>query len=294
MLARPVFVVAAFLLPPVALTQVPAASSTQPTQRDYRFEVASIRADEATGFPNMQALRAANSFTPSLFRREQANLGALISEAFGVKHGYEMEVPHWIETEHFAIRATPPEGATKDDVPIMLQHLLEDRFALKYHRESRHISGYELVVVKPSRGLEKSTSHAPDTSTLKGGAFTFDSAGVPQFAKERSVHMCYGSAGCIWHDHDHTMQALAEDISAHADAPVKDATGLEGGYDYTLSYQEVYVSPGVYAPYPGDAMEHPMLRDALRQQLGLELRPVKDVTVDVLVIDSASKSPSEN
>ena len=41
-------------------------------------------------------------------------------------------------------------------------------------------------------------------------------------------------------------------------------------------------------------MEHPMLREALRQQLGLELRPVKNVPVDVVVVDSANKVPTEN
>ena len=41
-------------------------------------------------------------------------------------------------------------------------------------------------------------------------------------------------------------------------------------------------------------MEHPMLREALRQQLGLELRPVKNVSIDVVVVDSASKVPTEN
>jgi uncharacterized protein (TIGR03435 family) len=78
-----------------------------------------------------------------------------------------------------------------------------------------------------------------------------------------------------------------------------DATGLAGVYDYSLTYtpgEEMY-APGTAPPAGGEAstpLEHPMLRDALREQLGLELRPVKNVSVDVVVVDSANKEPTEN
>jgi uncharacterized protein (TIGR03435 family) len=284
------------------------AAAAQPAERDFRFEVASIRAVEATGFPNMEALRAANFFTPGLYRAEQAGLSSLVAEAFGVKHGYEMEAPRWMNTASFTVNATPPEGAAKADLPILLQHLLEDRFALKYHRESRHISGYELVVVKPSPGLVKATAPAADPSPGKGFEFK---DGAPVFAKDgRSTTVCGGpSVTCWMHGHDKTMHDLAEDLAQRLQLPVMDATGLEGTYDYTLAFTpEVYSGPGIIvspppppAPEPtaggGSAptpMEHPMLRDALREQLGLELRPVKNVPIDVLVVDSANKVPTEN
>jgi uncharacterized protein (TIGR03435 family) len=41
-------------------------------------------------------------------------------------------------------------------------------------------------------------------------------------------------------------------------------------------------------------LETPLLRDALREQLGLELKPIKNVSIDVVVVDSASKVPTEN
>jgi uncharacterized protein (TIGR03435 family) len=270
---------------------IPSHEQTPPSP-DLRFEVASIRATEATGFPNIEALRAGHSFTPGLFIDEQMSLGGLVMEAFGIKQVYEAEYPHWMDAEHFTIRATSPEGATKADLPILLQHLLEDRFGLKFHREPRHISGYELVVLKPSRGLVKATTNAPEPSTSMPTPLKLKD-GVPQFDKDRSVQMCY-SGGCVWHEHDRTMRQLAQDISAHYRVPVMDATALEGGYDYTLSYNDIFdVGRGVYVPAQ-DEDEHPMLKEALPRQLGLQLKPVKDVTVEVLVVDSANRSPSAN
>jgi uncharacterized protein (TIGR03435 family) len=57
-------------------------------------------------------------------------------------------------------------------------------------------------------------------------------------------------------------------------------------------------APGYVPPADGEGastpLENPLLRDALREQLGLELRPVKNVSIDVVVIDSANKVPTEN
>jgi uncharacterized protein (TIGR03435 family) len=88
------------------------------------------------------------------------------------------------------------------------------------------------------------------------------------------------------------------------DAPVMNATELEGGYDYTVVFSQeprsssgIAVSLGGGTPVttlPDTPPEHPFLRDALREQLGLELRPVKNVPVDVVVVDSANKVPTEN
>jgi uncharacterized protein (TIGR03435 family) len=96
------------------------------------------------------------------------------------------------------------------------------------------------------------------------------------------------------------MQALASDLSDRLHVPVTDATGLEGEYDYNLTYtpgDEMY-SPGTAPPAGGEEastpLENPLLRDALREQLGLELKPIKNVSIDVVVVDSANRVPTEN
>ncbi len=77
------------------------------------------------------------SYTPGRFSSESNTTPSLAFQAFGKKHAFELQSPQWMWSAYFTINATLPEGATKADLPIMIQHLLEDRFDLKYHHETR-------------------------------------------------------------------------------------------------------------------------------------------------------------
>jgi len=237
-------------------------------------------------------------------------LAHLAFEAFDLKHGYQMEYPGWMDTTYFTLNATPPQGATKADLPIMIRHLLEDRFAVRYHQETQHIAGYELVVVKSGLGLTKSVTPVPDQSTANGPAIEFKN-GLPQFTKNAGSGEIHISGNAEWHGRNETMQQMADQLVLKLAVPVMNATGLEGGYDFTLMYTaEAYSgrgsvilsppsSPATSDPSAGGAeasapLEHPLLRDALQEQLGLKLRPVKNVPVDVVIIDSTKKEPTEN
>jgi uncharacterized protein (TIGR03435 family) len=290
-----------------AQNAAPAPAATQPVKRDYHFEVASIRPG-----PSSLSAPPGPSYTPGRFRNPMTTIPGLAFQAFNKKQGFELEYPQWMATTSFAVNATIPDGATKDDLPTMLQHLLEDRFELKYHHETRQMAGYELVVMKSGSKLVKSTGPAPDPSAANGRGFEIKNGEV-QFTKDApSVDMCFtapGSAACALHGRNRTMEILATNLSQKLSAPVRDATGLAGAYDYTLTFTPEPSSrsgivmspmpPAGAAPAVGDGvppapLEHPSLRDALREQLGLELRPVKNVPVDVVILDSASKQPTEN
>jgi uncharacterized protein (TIGR03435 family) len=230
--------------------------------------------------------------------------------AFGKKQGFEIESQPWMNTTYFAVDATLPEGATKADLPIMVQHLLEDRFGLKVHHVSRQVAGYELVVAKSGPKVEKQAGAASDS--LSGGGPGFDiKDGLPQFGKDSPSMIGCSGVVCWFHGRNRTMQTLAADLARNLRAPVADATALEGSFDYTVIYApEVYTGPasGIVGPLPagpppgqtaaGDGaaepLKYPMLRDAVREQLGLELRPVRNVPVDVVVLDSANRAPTEN
>jgi uncharacterized protein (TIGR03435 family) len=270
---------------------------SQPVQRDYRFEVASIRHTEPQGPGKYGTMQP---FAPGPYHDERSRLDGLAGRAFGIKHGYQIQTLGWMNSDSawFSINATVPEAATKDDVPTMLRHMLEDRFALKYHHETRQIDGYELVVAKPGPKLTISAG-PPDKSAVRGPTIEVK-GGVPQFSKDAGSGQLYYGATALWRGRNKTMQSLASDLADRLHLPVVDATRLADEYDYTLVYtpgDEMY-APGT-APLSGanDAstpLEHPMLLDALREQLGLELRPAKKIPIDVVVIDSANKEPSEN
>jgi uncharacterized protein (TIGR03435 family) len=285
------------------------SASVQNLQRDYRFEVASIRpVGPPTGleYPNG---RIPPSYTPGHYRNEKTSLAELAMEAFRVRHPYQIEYPRWMVSTYLTVNATLPEGATKADLPIMIQHLLEDRFGLVFHHVTRQNPGYELVVGKSGPHLAKSAGPAPDKSTVKGPQFEFDKNGMMHFSKDANSGQIYSGSTAMWRGRNKTMQSLAFDLAGRLNVPVSDATSLEGEYDYTLTYtpgEEMYgqgVSP---VPYPGTSnsmagssgastpLEHPLLRDALQEQLGLKLEPVKNVPVDVVVVDSARREPTEN
>lgn len=288
-------------------------SSTSASKPDYRFEVASIRpVGPPTGLPYGDP-RLKPQYSPGLYREEQVSLAHLVFEAYRIKQAYELETPRWMESAYFTLNATVPKGATKADIPIMLQQLLEDRFGLKYHHVTRHTLGYELVVVKSGLGLTKSSAPNLDKTIVKGPPVEFNKDGTPQFTKDaRSGQLCY-NATCVWRGRNETMKQMAEQLAGtdKLNAPVVDATQLEGAYDFTLTYTpettlgrgrqvlgSLSTPAGPDATAAGDTasppIEHPSLRDALQEQLGLKLRSSKGVPVDVMVIDAANREPTEN
>jgi len=231
-------------------------------------------------------------------------------KAFGIKHSYQIEYPQWIASTFFTVNATLPPGATKADLPIMIRHLLEDRFGLVFHHDMRQMAGFKLVVAKSGRKFAESTGPLPDKSMVKGPQTEIGKDGMPQFTKDaRSGELYFGSVG-VWRGRNQTMKGLASSLANKLDAPVRDATGLGGEYDFTVAFTDEARSTSgfVVSPIPpqgtpsptaaGDEAsmppEHPLLRDALQEQLGLKLDSARDVPVDVVVIDSAKREPTEN
>jgi uncharacterized protein (TIGR03435 family) len=267
----------------------------QPAQRDYRFEVASIRPGPLDG---RLSGPPGPSYTPGRFRQEVTSIDGLAFIAFGKKQGFEIECPEWMYKTYFTVNATIPDGATKADLPVMVRHLLEDRFGLKYHHVSRQVAGYELVVAKSGAKVEKQAGPASDSLSGPGPEFHISKDGQAEFGKDTPSMIGCGGLGCWFHGHNRTMQALAADLAARLRAPVVDATGLQGGYDYTVMFTDEFVytpnGPVPVTDLPNAPQEYPLLRDALKEQLGLEVRPVKNVALDVVVLDSASKEPTEN
>src|SRR3984957_1360461 len=85
----------------------------------------------------------------------------LLVNAFGVKT-YQISGPSWIDSERFDIVAKVPQGATKDDVKLMLQNLLAERFKLTLHREKKDLPMYALVGAKNGPKMKESPPDDPD------------------------------------------------------------------------------------------------------------------------------------
>ena len=284
---------------PLALGVIHAA---QTAKRDYRFEVASIKPGDPSG--RMSGPPA--PFSPVRFSVESTTLVGLAMRAFEIKQPSQIEYQPWMTSGHFNVVATIPNGATAADLPIMIQHLLEDRFGLVFHRETRRIAGYELVAAKSGPKLSKASAPPSGEPARKCGDIEMKN-GVPQLGKDAGSFQLLTLTAAIWRGRNKTMKDLADDLANNLGAPVIDATGMEGQYDYTLTFTPearpasgsmVVLGPSGAAPSQeprqDEFLANPLLRDALQEQLGLKLQPVKDVPAEVVVLDSARKQPTEN
>jgi uncharacterized protein (TIGR03435 family) len=172
----------------------------------------------------------------------------------------------------------------------MLQSLLEDRFQLKAHYDTREVPTYDLVVVKEGKLQASSTDKAPPSTTPQGeklppmprGVISTFVIGQPRLPLVETV---YGQAIPI--------SALASSMESWAGRPVRDKTNLTGSFDVVFQFSPRQPSATVVeqgAP-PSDP-SGPSIFTAIQQELGLKLESSKG-PVEVLVIDSVSK-PSEN
>jgi uncharacterized protein (TIGR03435 family) len=163
----------------------------------------------------------------------------LILRAYGIP-SYQLWGPEWIDSARFDVLAKLPQGATKDQIPEMLQRLLAERFGLQTHTETRNLPAFALVVAKEGRmkpAPDDADAPAPAANRLAQAGRILDALwteqpgmngllGVTAFgAADGRLHMTFRRL---------RMDALAQILASHLRQPVLDRTGLTGGYEATL------------------------------------------------------------
>ena len=241
------------------------------------------------------------------------SLADVIRIAYRVK-SYQVTGPDWITTERFDVVAKMPEGATKEQVPEMLQALLADRFKLTIRHESREHAMYALVVGKNGPKLKEAVPD-PDTPavgqvgqvTVSGDGKGVSVAGSPV----GPMRMTMGPSGNMHMEASKTtLGGLADLLSRLVDRPVVDMTELKGTYQIGLDLsmedlRNMAKAAGMTIPGqmpggdagkgPADAASDPANASVFQniQQLGLKLEPRKS-QVDMIVVEHAEKVPTEN
>jgi uncharacterized protein (TIGR03435 family) len=311
-----------------ALAQAPAAAPAE-TKR-WEFEVASIK-PAAPITPEKVAngqLHVGMTFDKARVDIGFLSLAELIPMAYRVK-SYQVSGPSWMPQQRFDIVGKMPEGATREQVPDMLQVLLADRFKLTFHRETKEHSMYALVVSKKGLKLKESQPDPPaKTETADGGApadgappvknedrplsFKSDAKGMVLSGggQKGQVRISKAEGGIRIESSKMTMEALAEALSRFVDRPVVDMTELKGDYEVALEIsmadimamaraagQVIPGGPGGGEPgkAPLDTASDPSgnsIFDAI-QKLGLKLEARKG-PIEVIVIDHVEKTPTDN
>ena len=226
--------------------------------------------------------------------------------------------PAWISdgtTYSYAIDATIPPGTTKDQFRLMLQNLLAERFHLTLHHETQNRAGYELVVASGGPKLKEWTPPTEATPFKPG----FDANGIAKLPPGANMGIRMNTSGrpaplqmSFRESMANFCRRLGTDINMSNGVPmgsmqprVVDKTGLTGIYEFTLQFAGTMSMAGVPpSPPPAEDAAMPAASDpteglpnifsAVEKQLGLKLVKVKDVPVDMLILDSVDKVPTEN
>lgn len=228
------------------------------------FEVATIRPSAPISGP---AVRGGGGHFGIRVDAQRVDIGStplltLICDAYGLRP-YQVEAPAWLSNTLFDIQATIPKGVSQDKVPAMLQTLLEERFGLKTHRESKEQPVYALVVGKDG---PKMMASEPDTTDVSTGADGKPAPTMSMPTLQGAVTVTRSARGIllempgkeiegrVWAKPEKkgsgpsmvlfessglTMKSFAELLSVGVlDKPVVDMTGLKGGYDVAVELSE--------------------------------------------------------
>ena len=254
-------IVIGLLNAPPSRAQTKPAAAARPA-----FEVASIKPSE----PGGRGIQIRIS-PGGRFNCKNVTTKMLIQQAFGVQDFQISGGPGWLTSEHYDIvaKAEGDEQIKPEQLRLMVQKLLADRFKLVIHRDTKELPVYALVVGKNGPKLQEGQGNGP-MLRMGRGQLTGQKVG---------------------------MEMFANNLAQHVGRTVIDKTGLKGEYDFKLEWTPDVSQPlgpreaGAEAPPPADP-GGPSIFAALQEQLGLKLESQKG-PVEIIIIDSIEKA-SEN
>jgi bla regulator protein blaR1 len=304
LIAQSSLIAAMFALAIAALSQTTERKSRQPVADEkLQFDVASVR----QSVPN-SPIRT--NFGLDFFEdtgrlnglfRANASLKAYIEFAYKIPEYREQEdmlekqLPSWTTEAPFAIEARAEGNPTKDQVRLMMQSLLEDRFKLKMRTETQQLSVGALVLVEPGK-------LGPELQRHRAGATCVERSqpNLGPVAKAKPPVYCGDD---IWQEGGQVHARMLNTTMAHVAEMfteagviqgdtegrlIVDATGLTGRYDLDLVFRQE-ANAGVNA---GPDAGGQTAIEAMKKQLGLKLVK-RTAPVAVFVVDHIER-PTEN
>jgi uncharacterized protein (TIGR03435 family) len=230
------------------------------------------------------------------------SLANLIFQAYDLMAD-QLTGPDWMrdaDNYGFAITATMPATTTKEEYCGMLRNLLVSRFRLAFHREQQSRPAWELILATGGPKFKKYESDsAGDPAPTAAPGVSLDERGYGVLSPSAPTGLIIGFSpkGMVHLTFRNDMKKLAAELGNYINISdgipngspmprVADQSGLTGIYDFHLEFARPDATP------PDDAGTDVFA--ALQQQLGLKLQKVKDVTVDVLIVDHADQTPTAN
>ena len=243
-----------------ALLCAPWAGAQSPS-----FDVASLKPAQLT--PGQDTYRAnLGSIRHGELTMTNCTLADILRFAFSITNDEQFSGPDWMRNKgvRFDILAKAPPETPDDQIRLMLQTLVNERFKLAYHREPKELSFLALEVSKKGSKLRE----AQEGTDASGNKFFIGS-----IVSNRV-----------------TMQMLTTVLSRFLREPILDMTGLKGYYEVKLQWVPERGQVGAPA---ADNADGPTIFTAVQTQLGLSLTKQKR-PMDVIVVDHAERVPVEN
>ena len=253
-----------------------ATQASAPAQTAVAFAVASVK-------PNTSgSSRVSFGPVPGGYSATNVPLRMLVEAAFRTRPGQVVGGPDWIASDRFDISARAPEGSPPAAIFQMLRTLLEHRFGLKTHIESREQPVYALVQIRKDGRL------APQ---LKPSAIACAPPGTP--GNPCRLSGTIGAAAGSVQATGQTLAAFASYLGANVDRVVVDRTGLTGRFDFELAWTADDLRAAAPDAAAGVAPnDRAALFTALQEQLGLKLEAAKG-PVEFVVIDAAERPTAD-
>jgi uncharacterized protein (TIGR03435 family) len=238
----------------IAVVLALAAHAQQQPAARVEFEVCSVKPGDPAD-PSSSART-----TPGGLQMRNTTLKTLVRSAYQLNE-YQLDGgPKWIDSQRFNIDAKLPAGVARDQIPLMMRALLEDRFKLAFHRETKILPEYELVIATGGPKLQVASEDDRNSQGSSQGDRQIKGRGIP-------------------------MSTLANMLISAVGAPVLDRTALDGKYNFSLAFAPLFGTPR-------EDETLPTIFAVLVEQLGLKLERTKG-PVEILVIDRVEK-PTEN
>ncbi len=273
-----------------------------------QFEVASVRENRSGGHATSNVLLDRGdvySPTGGVFSATNQSLVTLLIFAYKInisefRGGLIRRLPGWATADKFDINARAESSKpTKEDMRLMLQSLLEDRFKLKVHRETQKMPVFGLYLTRPGKTGPQLKPHDPASSC---------SAPLPLLSAETPVATMIGlwPPGCGdgtearvskyrlgEGGRDMTMNAIADWLTGagESERPILDRTGLKGTFDFILEFDPESLGREGISSVPSDD-SGPTFTEAMKEQLGLQVKK-QEGAISIFVVDNV-EYPSAN
>lgn len=253
------FLTSAALWGQPAKTVEGSAKTVEDSAKPMEFEVASVRKAD----PSREQI----DFGPASLTMQHIRLNAMIRWAYDVQEP-QVIGPDWMRDVWFDVFAKTAGEVKLVDLRAMLRTLLAERFKLEVHRDHKELQALVLSLGKTGHKLEPATEAG--SPSLQSGKLNVTGRGA-------------------------TVGELCDFISHEIRDPVIDQTGLTGRFNYFLDIEPYFTEESRKVTdstgKPPDA--HAIIAAAIGKELGLKVES-KKLTVDVIVVDRAEKTPAEN